>query len=237
MNQSNTPNHIAIIPDGNRRWARKRGFQPWIGHRAGSKVFEDVLQKALEFGIPYLTFWGASWDNLTKRSRQEVDFLCEVFAERFKAIAKDKRVHENKVRIRVLGPWSEILPKQTQEAISRAIDSTREYGDYHLTFLLAYDGRQEIINCVQNILNAQANDLKVDDDLIKQNLWTAELPAVDLVIRTGCQGDPHNSAGFMMWHTAYSQLYFTETLFPDFDADEFEKAVQNFSQRERRIGA
>jgi len=235
----NIPKHVAIIPDGNRRWARKKGFQPWIGHREGVNHFEKVLNKALELKIPYLTFWGGSWDNLTKRAKIEVNFLFKVYTEQFKRIINDKRIHQNKVKVNVFGRWREILPKETQRAIEEAIEATKNYNKYFFTFLLAYNGTDEMMDCIQKIarLNNPNKTIKVNQNLIKENLWTKDLPQVDLVIRTGCGGDPHLSAGFMMWDTAYSQLYFTDTLFPDFSSKEFEKIVKDYSKREKRLGS
>jgi undecaprenyl diphosphate synthase len=236
--EKNVPKHIAIIPDGNRRWAKKRGLQPWMGHRAGVKSFEKVLEKSRELKIPYITFWGGSWDNLTKRSKTEVTFLFRIYTEQFKRIIKDKRIHQNKVKVNVLGRWKEILPKTTQETIKKAIEVTKDYNNFFLTFLLAYDGRDEMLACIQRIAQLfRDKKIKINKDLIKKNLWTKDLPPVDLVIRTGCEEDPHMSAGFMMWDTAYSQLYFTETFFPAFGPREFEKIIEDYSKRERRLGA
>lgn len=246
--ENDIPQHIALIPDGNRRWARKRGFKPWIGHRAGVKSLENVLEKALDLKIPYFTFWGASFDNLTKRPEIEISFLNEIYTEQFKRVLKDKRIHQNEVKVNVFGRWKEVLPSETQKAIEKAVEATKNYSKNFLTFLLAYNGTDEIKIAIQKIidkaqkelLNFQSpkkkNELKVTDELIKENLWTKDLPSVDIVIRTGCEGDPHMSAGFMMWDTAYSQYYFTETLFPDFGPEEFEKVIKDFSQRERRMG-
>jgi undecaprenyl diphosphate synthase len=234
----NIPKHVAVIPDGNRRWARKKGIKAWIGHQAGTKALEKILEKSQELKIPYFTFWGGSWDNLTKRSKIEINFLFKVYTEQFKRVADDKRVHQNKVKINVLGRWKEIFPKETQEAIEKAMEATKNYNNFFLTFLLAYDGRDEMLDCVQKIAKiSQDKKIKISKNLIKENLWTKDLPPVDLVIRTGCQGDPHNSAGFMMWDTTYSQLYFTETLFPAFTPEEFEKIIEDYSKRERRLGA
>jgi undecaprenyl diphosphate synthase len=234
----NVPIHIALIPDGNRRWARKRGLPPWLGHQAGSKALEKILEKSQELKIPYFTFWGGSWDNLTKRSKTEVNFLFKVYTERFQKILKDKRVHQNKVKINVFGRWKEILPKKTQKVIKKALETTKNYGKYFLTFLLAYDGVDEMLDCIRKIVRkAAGNPAKITKELIKENLWTKDLPPVDLVIRTGCEDDPHNSAGFMMWDTTYSQFYFTKTLFPDFSPEEFEKIIKDYSKRERRLGA
>lgn len=233
----NIPNHVAIIPDGNRRWARKKGLHPWIGHQAGVKAFEKILDKALELKIPYFTFWGGSWDNLTKRSKIEINFLFKVYAEQFKRAARDKKIHQNGVKINVFGRWKEILPKSTQGAIERAIEVTKDYNNYFLTFLLAYDGTDEMIDCIQKITKlTHKKPIEVTGKLIKENLWTKDLPPVDLVIRAGCENDPHISTGFMMWDTAYSQLYFTQTFFPAFTPEEFEKIIKDYVQRQRRFG-
>jgi len=235
---NNIPTHVAVIPDGNRRWARKRGFQPWIGHQRGAKSFEKILKKALELKIPYLTFWGGSWDNLTKRPKIETKFLFKVYEEQFKRVAGDKKVHKNKVKINVLGRWREILPEGTKKAIERAMGITKNYNKHFLTFLIAYNGTDEMIACIQKIANlAKKKTIKVNEKLIKENLWTKDLPPVNLIIRTGCGKDPHLSAGFMMWDAAYSQLYFTSTLLPDFAPKEFEKIIKDYSKRERRMGS
>ncbi len=233
----NIPNHVAVIPDGNRRWAKKRGLRPWIGHEVGMKSFEKVLEKSLELRIPYLTFWGGSWDNLTKRPKIEIKFLFKVYTDQFKRIANDKRIHQNKVRIDVLGRWREILPEETQKAIEKAREATKDYNKYFLTFLLAYNGTDEMMACVRKIADlSKEKTIKVTEKLIKENLWTKDLPPVDLIIRTGCEDDPHISAGFMMWDAAYSQLYFTRTFLPAFGPKEFEEIIKDYSERERRKG-
>jgi len=235
----NIPKHVVIIPDGNRRWARKEGLsQPWLGHQTGIKALEKILEKALELKIPYFTFWGSSWDNLTKRSKIEINFLFKLYTKYFKEAVKDKRIRQNKVKINVFGRWKELLPKETQKAIENTIELTKNYNKNFLTFLLAYNGTDEMIDCLQKIakLTAQNKNLKITPKLIKENLWTKNLPPVDLIIRTGCENDPHLSAGFMMWDTVYSQLHFTKTLFPDFGPKEFEEIIKDYSKRERRIG-
>jgi len=233
--------HIVLIPDGNRRWARKRGFQPWIGHQAGARAFNKILDKALEMRVRHFTFWGTSFDNLTKRSKIEVRFLYSTMTERFKRAAKSERIHKNKVRVNVLGRWEEIAPEGTKKAIREVIERTKNYSKYFLTFLIAYNGTDEMISCIKNIAHlvkrGGASIDKINEKLVQENLWTNFLPPVDLVIRTGCEGDPHNSAGFMMWHTAYSQLYFTKTFFPAFSPQEFEDIIKDFEKRERRMGA
>lgn len=230
-------NHIAIIPDGNRRWARRRKIPVEMGHKIGARTTERIFEKALELKIPYLTFWAASWDNLTKRSKEEVKFLVRLITEEFQKLIKDARVKENEVKIRILGRFSEVLPPKTLKIIERIIERTQNHNLFHLTFLLAYSGTDEMLEAVKKIIKfTRKRAIKVTEDLIKNSLWTGDLPPVDLVIRTGCEGDPHNSAGFMMWQTAYSQYYFTKTLYPDFTVKEFEEAINDYSKRERRYG-
>ena len=234
----NYPNHIAVIPDGNRRWANRKKLQPWFGHQKGVNSFEKILEKTRELNIPYLTFWASSWDNLTKRPKKEIDFLIKIYNEHFERIAQDKRIHQSKVKINVLGRWQEILPTKTQQVIKQAINSTKNYNNYFLTFLLAYNGTDEMLSTVQKIIQSAGKEqIKVSLKTIKENLWTKSLPEVDLIIRTGCQNDYHMSAGFMMWQTAYSQLYFTKTFFPDLSVKEFKKIIEDYSKRKRRLGS
>lgn len=245
METNNIPNHIALIPDGNRRWARKKGFKTWIGHRAGTKTLEEILEKAIEFKIPYFTVWGGSTDNLTKRPKREIDFLFRIYKEQFSRLGRDKRVYQNQVKVNVLGKWKNILPKDVQKTFEKVIEKTKNHMKYSLTFLIAYDGQEEMVDCVKRIADLVRKDFtgtknfcdkELTSRLIKENLLTKNLPVVDLVIRTGCQDDPHQSAGFMMWDTAYSQYYFTDNLFPDFKPSELEGIIKDFSKRERRLG-
>ncbi|MCK9393777.1 MAG: polyprenyl diphosphate synthase [Candidatus Paceibacterota bacterium] len=229
----NIPNHVAIIPDGNRRWAKNRGLAAFIGHRKGAERFEELLTKALELNIKFLTFWGASLDNVTKRPKEEVTYLFEIFEDYFNRLADEPKVHEAGVRIRVLGKWEELFPESLKDAIRKVIKKTKDYSNHGLTFLMAYNGTDEMIECMEKL---KKNDQKITDEAIKNNLWTFDLPAVDFLIRTGCEGDPHSSAGFMMWDTAYSQLFFSEKYFPDFGVESFEKSMIDFSKRERRTG-
>lgn len=237
MEIKNIPRHVAIIPDGNRRWAKRNGLKPWSGHRQGIKAFEKILEKALELEIPCVTFWGSSWDNLTKRPKIEINFLFKLYNEQFKRIIQDQGIHQNKVRVNVFGRWREVLPEETKKLIEKAMGATEDYNKRSLNFLLAYDGVSEMINCVQRIADsAREKTIKVSEKTIKENLWTKDLPPVDLLIRTGSANDPHISAGFMMWDAAYSQLCFTKTFLPDFTPKEFEEIIKDYSFRQRRFG-
>jgi len=229
--------HIAIIPDGNRRWAKRKEIPFSEGHRVGMETTEKIFEKALELKIPYLTFWAASYDNLIKRSKEEVDFLIKLVTKEFQRLLNDAKVHENQVKIRILGRFKEVLPLKTLKIIEKLMNKTERYEIFYLTFLLAYNGTDEMVEAIKRITEAfEKSAIKITAEAIKSFLWSKDLPPVDLVIRTGCEGDPHNSAGFMMWHTAYSQYYFTRTLYPDFTPEEFEKAIKDFLEREKRLG-
>ncbi len=228
----NIPNHIALIPDGNRRWAKKNHLPSIIGHTKGSQALEKILDKALELKIPYFTFWGSSLDNITNRSKKEVNYLFDIFEKQFKKLSQDKRIHKNNVKVRVIGKWKEYFPEKTKQAINEAIEKTKNHDKYNLTFLMAYNGTDEMIDCIKNLKNKA-----IDEGTIKNNLWTKELPAVDLMIRTGCENDPHLSAGFMMWDIAYSQLSFSKSFFPSFSSKEFEEIIKDYSKKQRRKGA
>jgi tritrans,polycis-undecaprenyl-diphosphate synthase [geranylgeranyl-diphosphate specific] len=226
--------HVALIPDGNRRWAKRKNLPPWQGHIEGAKTLEKILKKAWEMKIPYFTFWGSSLDNITKRSKEEVKVLLSLYQKYFKKLLKEKRIFKEKVRVTIFGRWKEIFPKKLKETIFEIIKKTKNHDRYFLTFLLAYNGTDEMLEAIKKISRKKIK--KIDEKILLENLWTGSLPPVDLVIRTGCEGDPHNSAGFMMWHTAYSQFYFTKTLFPDFSPEEFEKIINDYLKRERRFG-
>ena len=237
----NLPQHIVLIPDGNRRWARKRGLPPFFGHRQGVKTLEKILKAALDLKIPYFTFWGTSLDNVTKRSSSEVNFLFKLFERHFKKLAKVREVHQNGVRINVLGRWEKLFPEKTKKAIREAIEKTKNYKNYQLTFLMAYSGIDEMTTAIRGIaeFRIQNSELRINEESIKANLWTKDLPAVDLVFRTASERNnwSHLSAGLMMWDLADAQIYFTQTLFPDFSVAEFKKAIKQYSQTERRMGA
>ena len=229
----NILHHIAIIPDGNRRWAKKRGLPSFLGHREGAKTTEKIFKAAFDLKIPYLTFWGSSVSNITNRSKDEVNFLFKLFETYFRKIAKDKEIRAKGVKVNVLGRWEELFPEKVKAAIRQAIKKTADYDNHQLTLLMAYSGTDEMADAISNIKN-QRSKLPVSAEDIKQHLWTRDLPPVDLVIRTG--GEPHWSAGFMMWDVAEAQLHFTETLWPAFSEKEFRKIVADYTKTERRFG-
>ena len=221
--------HIAIIPDGNRRWARARGKPGWFGHKVGAKTFEDILKKALELNVYCVSFWGMSTDNFSKREAHEVKYLLSIFKGAIQKAIVNKELIKNDVRISILGEWRELFPKKIVTLFEKTILETKNRKRHILNLLLAYDGKSEMARALKNACLA-----KKEVSSPKEFLFTRELPPVDLVIRTG--GEPHLSAGFMMWDISDAHLYFSDKLWPDFTATDFELAVAEFKKRERRFG-
>ncbi|OGI16629.1 MAG: di-trans,poly-cis-decaprenylcistransferase [Candidatus Moranbacteria bacterium RBG_19FT_COMBO_42_6] len=228
------PNHIAIIPDGNRRWAKARNLKPWEGHEAGAKNLEKLVSFALKKGIYCLSFWGSSLDNLKKRPFEEKRALLDIYKRYFQRLMESEDIEAKEVRINVIGRWEEQFPESLKKTIQEVVNKTRNYKKRILNLLLAYSGTDEIIQAVQKINDNYKVKTKITSELIKENLMTSEIPAVDYVIRTG--GEPHLSAGFMMWDSADAQLYFSELNFPDFDEAVFGEALEDYSRRQRRFG-
>lgn len=229
--------HIAIIPDGNRRWAKAHGKPAVAGHTEGAKTMQRIIESVFQADIPYLTVWGSSVSNLTKRSAIEVAALNKIFEIYFLKLAQSSKIHKNQVRVRALGRWKELLKPNAVRAIEKAIASTREYAALNLTFLLGYSGIEEMLDAIARVTNKGTGNSGslVGEEVLKANLWTHDLPAVDLVIRTG--GEPHWSGGFMMWDVAEAQLAFTETLWPAFAEKELLQILDDYKRRERRLGA
>lgn len=236
----NVPQHVAAIPDGNRRWAKKRGLPGTAGHAEGLKHFYDVMDEAFAQGVRYFTLWAASESNLTKRTKLEVDFLMALFRDEILRHLDSKKFIEKQIRVRVRGKGVEMIGNQKlTEAVRKLEEESSQFADRNLTILFGYNGTTEMLEAIRGVAGDPSTSSGSKDEIeavLRKHLWTGELPPVDFVIRTGMEGDPHNSAGFMMWQTAESQLYFTETFWPDFGKEEFAKALGEYGERERRLG-
>lgn len=233
-NNENLPLHIAIIPDGNRHWARERGLKPWDGHEAGAKNTEKLVREALKLGIKCISFWGSSLENLKRRPLQERRALLRIYEKYFTKLINGEDVHKNKAKINIIGRWREQFPARLKKVLEEGIKNTKKYNNYFLNFFLAYNGDDEMVEAVKSIIKSGTPASKVTAKTVKDNLMTRELPPVDLLIRTG--GEPHLSVGFMMWDIANAQLYFPDQYYPDFDEREFRKAIEEYQRRERRHG-
>lgn len=234
MSEISIPNHIAIIPDGNRRWAKKQNLESWKGHEAGAKNTEKLLRKALEMGVRCFSLWGSSLDNLNKRPLEEKRAMLKIYEEYIAKLISSEDIHNNEVKINFIGKWEEQFPESLKKIIRECIDATKHYSKNMLNFFLAYSGDDEMIDTIRKIVKSGISPQSISGNVIKENLMTKDLPAVDYMIRTG--GEPHLSVGFMMWDVANAQLYFSEKYYPDFGAEELEIAINEFSKRERRLG-
>ena len=226
------PTHVALIPDGNRRWARERGLTTFDGHQKGVDAFRTILHHAADRGVTVISFWGMSIDNFSKRSPKEVADLITIFKKHFEEMLTDEDIHSRKIRVRVFGRWRQKFPKGLRSAIEATQDATAGYSNFSLNLFLAYNGTDEMRQAVQDIVDSGVS--RVSEKTIKQNLFTKDMPPVDLLIRTG--GEPHNSAGFMMWDVADAELYFTKKHWPAFDTNEFDKALEDYATRRRLKG-
>ncbi|PID52365.1 MAG: di-trans,poly-cis-decaprenylcistransferase [Candidatus Moraniibacteriota bacterium] len=236
MNENEkNPKHVAIIPDGNRRWAHERGLDPWDGHEVGAQMIEKIAKKARNMGITCISFWGSSVENMTKRPIKERKALLRIYEDYFIKLLNSEDIIKDHVRVNIIGQWKEQLPKSLVNILEDGMEKTRNHEKYTLNFFLAYSGDEEMLRAVQSLVDVCENSAQVTKNMIKKHLMTKDLPPVDYLIRTG--GEPHLSAGFMMWDIANAQLYFDEKMFPDFDDVAFEIAIGEYVQRVRRLGA
>jgi len=229
------PEHIAVVPDGNRRWARQKGLKSWEGHDAGAKVVEKVLDWCLKYNIPMISFYSLSMDNLKKRPKKEVEHIISILKNELMKLAEDERIHNNKVRIKVLGDIKS-LPEDVKKAVDFVTKKTKKYKKRTLNFLMPYGGRFEIIVAIENIIKdikkGKLKSKNLTKKIFEKYLFTNGEPDPDLVIRTG----EKRMSDFMIWQTAYSEVFFIDKYWPDFDINDLKMILWEFSGRDRRFG-
>lgn len=228
------PRHLVIIPDGNRRWASLRDLEPWQGHEAGAENTERLVREARRLGVKEISFWGSSLENLAKRPLAESKALLRIYETYFKKLLHSEDIHKDQARIRFIGHWEEQFPGSLKSVLHECLEATKNYSQYFLNFFLAYSGDDEMRLAITKIAQKLKGGEVVTDAMIKDHLMTRDMPPVDLLIRTG--GEPHLSAGFMMWDLANTQLHFSDKLYPDFDEAALQAALLDYSERERRYG-
>jgi undecaprenyl diphosphate synthase len=229
------PKHIAIIMDGNGRWARKRHLPRVAGHRAGVTSVRYTVECASRIGIPSLTLYAFSEENWKRRPRTEVDFLMKLLSRYLKQ--EVPTLHKNNVRLQYIGRLHE-LPKSVQEKMEWAREETSRNTGMLLTLALNYSARSELVDAFQSMLRVAANNggiehLKIDEDVISQHLYTSHLPDPDLVIRTSGEMRLSN---FLLWQLAYAEIYVTSTLWPEFRGVHLLEGIAEYQKRERRYG-
>ncbi len=226
--------HVVIIPDGNRRWAKRKGLRSWDGHEAGAKIMGELIRVAFDKGIDCLSIWGSSVDNLLKRPVREKIALLKIYETYFQKLLQEKDIYENEVRVNIIGRWEEQFPQSLKKLLQRVIDKTKHYKKNMLNFMLAYGGTDDMLQAFEKVNNKYKAGKTITAKIVKENLMTALLPPVDFMIRTG--GEPHNSNGFLMWDSANAQLKFSSELFPDFNGKKLIEALDEYAQRKRRFG-
>ena len=223
------PAHVAIIMDGNGRWASKRGLPRLAGHHAGTENLRRIIRASVEFGVKFLTIYAFSTENWA-RPREEVKGLMQILEE---VIDKELReLKEEGVKIRHIGRLDQLAP-QLQKKVVHAVESTKHNSRLVLNVAFNYGGRDEVVQAVQHMIRDEVPAEDITPELLSRYLYTAGVPDPDLIIRTSGELRISN---FLIWQAAYSEWYVTPTFWPDFGREEFRKALAEFSRRERRYG-
>jgi len=233
MDERRSPRHIAIIMDGNGRWAAARGLPRLLGHRAGATAVRRVVEACCELDIPALTLYAFSWENWD-RPAEEVRDLMGLLVEFIRR--ETPTMLENGVRLRAIGRLHE-LPSDVRARLEEAITRTAAGARMTLTLALSYGGRQEIVDAARRLAElarqGEVDPAEIDERLFAQQLSTTDLPDPDLVIRTSGE---QRLSNFLLWQSSYAELYVTPTLWPDFSKEDLVEAIAEFERRERRFG-
>lgn len=232
------PEHIAIILDGNRRWASEKALNPWVGHHFGAEKIRNLLDWCLELKVKSITLYAFSTENF-QRPKDEVEEIMKIAEEKLREVLTDERIQKNKVRVKVIGRRN-LLPPSLQQLITEAEEATKDYNEHFLNIALAYGGRAEIVDAAKKIAQKIENgELSVDvinEQVFENHLYTAHLPKQDpdLIIRTSGE---ERLSGFLLWQSAYSELCFLDVYWPGFRRIDLLRAIRTYQKRKRRFGA
>jgi undecaprenyl diphosphate synthase len=233
IDKKKLPKHLAIIMDGNGRWAKKKGLLRSIGHENGTKSVREVVEACAEINIPFLTLYAFSTENWN-RPKLEVELLMKLLVSSLKK--EIKTLQDNDIKLIAIGNLDS-LPKKVHQELKDVIESTKNNARMTLTLALSYGSREEIIKTVKEISLKVKNNLisrdDIDESVINNHLYTQDLPDVDLLIRTSGE---QRISNFLLWQLAYAELYFTDTLWPDYTRTHLYEAILNYQNRERRFG-
>lgn len=223
------PHHIAVIPDGNRRWSEKHGKSKQEGYAIGIRHIGDLLKWCKEYDIRMLTMWGFSLENF-QRDKEEIGGLFRLFKENLrKAIESDEK-NKHDLRVRFFGRLY-LFPKEMQDMIKKAEELSAKNKKYQLNLLLSYGGRAEIVDAINSIIKKGYKE--VDENIVSEHMYMAGLPDPDLIIRTSGE---QRLSGLLPWQSVYSEFYFSKKLWPDFSKKDFEAALRQYEKRKRRFG-
>ena len=233
IDKKNLPRHLAIIMDGNGRWAKQQGFLRAFGHENGTKSVKETIKSCAKLGIEFLTLYAFSTENWN-RPKLEVQALMKILIN---SLRKELvTLQENNIRLNAIGNL-EKLPKSAQKELMDVIEKTKNNTRLTLTLALSYGSREELVSAVRAISDKVKNNIisldAIDDSIINEHLYTQNLPDVDLLIRTSGE---HRISNFLLWQIAYAELYFTDVLWPDFKEQDLYEAIISYQKRERRFG-
>jgi undecaprenyl diphosphate synthase len=233
IDPTNLPKHVAIIMDGNGRWAKQKGLLRALGHESGTKSVLENIRSCANLGIEFLTLYAFSTENWN-RPKLEVNTLMKIYIRELKKELKTLQDHN--IKLNAIGNLEQ-LPKSVQQGLNDVIDKTKNNTQMTITLALSYGSREEITNAVRNISDKVKNNIisidAIDDSIINEHLYTRNLPDVDLLIRTSGE---HRISNFLLWQIAYAELYFTDILWPDFKEQDLHEAIVSYQKRERRFG-
>jgi tritrans,polycis-undecaprenyl-diphosphate synthase [geranylgeranyl-diphosphate specific] len=230
--------HIAIILDGNRRWASENELNPWLGHKKGAETVEQLLDWCEKLNVKFVTLYTFSTENF-RRSPSEIEEIMRIAEEKFRKLLTDERIHRNKVHVKVIGRTN-LLPENLQQLIGNVEKSTADYDNQFLNFAFAYGGRAEIVDAAKTIAEkVKADELELDDineRTFEKYLYTSHMTKQepDLIIRTSGE---ERLSGFLLWQSAYSELAFLDVYWPDFRFIDLLRVIRTFQQRKRRYGS
>jgi undecaprenyl diphosphate synthase len=228
-NTKNELNHVAIIMDGNRRWATERGLPKLIGHTEGGKNLKRILEACQKKNIKYLTVWALSTENLKERNQEELKHLFSLFEKLIDYLGD---LNKNNIRVNLIGDLTK-LPKSTQEKLIELADLTKNNSGLFFTIGVNYGGRDEIIRTIKKIIEYKIPTNEITEELFSKNLDTADMPEPDLIIRTG---GASRLSGLLPWQSIYSELYFTSTYWPAFAEEDLDEAIDWFQEQKRNRG-
>ena len=227
--EENKPVHIAIIPDGNRRWGELHKISREEAYAIGIDKIQDVLTWCREFDIKMISFWGFSMDNF-KRDSSEVGKLFELFKRNLKRVLDSEQRKKYDVRVKFFGRLH-LFPREIQEMMKKGEEISAKNKSYQLNLFLGYGGREEVVDAINGVIKEGIKE--VNEKIISEHLYTKEIPDPDLVIRTSGE---QRLSGLMPWQTCYSEFYFSKKLWPDFTKEDFKAAIDEFARRKRRYG-
>ncbi len=238
IRQGEHPEHIAIILDGNRRWANDQEMNPWLGHKQGAETVENLLDWCLMLKVKFVTLYMFSTENFS-RSANEVEEIMRIAEVKFRELLTDERIHRNHVHVKVIGRV-QLLPENLQTLIADVEQATENYDNQFLNFAFAYGGRAEIVDAAKKIAcKVKSGELDIEDineDTFEKYLYTSHMPKQDpdMIIRTSGE---ERLSGFLLWQAAYSELLFLDVYWPDFRFIDLLRAIRTFQHRKRRYGA